>query len=170
MTFEDNFRARIIIGRFLSLAYDEFLLFLPSKLGQTATASCFRTIPTRYQINSEDLFMTLTIDHDQLTMTTIMIMSFEKHDHDNDQHEQREVHTIESEVEEPVCKRSREEPRPPRGSISSTGNIFNDNHCNEKDDYEDVFKKGNIPVQYLPLLQSQGHKRNIYGQDLRQTS
>ena len=86
--------------------------------------------------------MTLTIDHDQLTMTTIMILSFEKHDHDNDQHEQREVHTIESEVEEPVCKRSREEPRPPRGSISSTGNIFNDNHCNEKDDYEDVFRKG----------------------------
>ena len=33
-----------------------------------------------------------------------------------------------------------------------------------------VFKKGKIPEQYLPLLQSLGHKRNIYGRDLRQKS
>ena len=31
-----------------------------------------------------------------------------------------------------------------------------------------VFKKVNIPEQYLPLLQSPEHKRNIYGRDLRQ--
>ena len=102
-------------------------------------------------------------------MTTIMTMSFE-HDHDHDQQEQRQVQTLESEVEELVCRKSRGEPRRPRGSISSTGNIFNDNHCNGKDDYEEAFKKGNIPVQYLPLLQSLGHKRNIYGRDLRQKS
>ena len=29
-----------------------------------------------------------------------------------------------------------------------------------------VFKKGNIPEQYLPLLQSPEHKHNIYGRDL----
>ena len=73
-------------------------------------------------------------------------------------------------VEELVCRRSRGEPRLPRGSISSAGNIFNDNHCNEKDDYEGVLKIGKIPEQYLPLLQSPEHKRNIYGQNLRQKS
>ena len=31
-----------------------------------------------------------------------------------------------------------------------------------------VFKIGKIPEQYLPLLQSPGHKHNIYGRDLRQ--
>ena len=33
---------------------------------------------------------------------------------------------------------------------------------------KEVLKIGNIPEQYLPLLQSLGHKRNIYGRDLRQ--
>ena len=104
-----------------------------------------------------------------LTKTTIMTMSFE-HDHEHDQHEQRQLHTLESVVEELVCRRSRGEPRLPRGSISSAGNIFNDDQCNEKIDYGGVLKKENIPEQYLPLLQSPGHKRNIYGQDLRQKS
>ena len=72
--------------------------------------------------------MTLTIDHDQLTMTTIMTMSLEEHDHDHDQHEQREVHTLESEVEELVCRKSRGEPLLHRGSISSAGNILYDHH------------------------------------------
>ena len=35
---------------------------------------------------------------------------------------------------------------------------------------KEVFRRGNIPEQYLPLLQSPGHKRNIYGQDLREKS
>ena len=104
-----------------------------------------------------------------MTKTTIMTMSFE-HDHEHDQHEQGQLHTLESVVEELVCRRSRGEPRLPRGSISSAGNIFNDDHCNEKYNHEGVFKKGNIPEQYLPLLQSPEHKRNIYGRDLRQKS
>ena len=104
-----------------------------------------------------------------MTKTTIMTKSFE-HDYDHDQHEQGQVQTLESVVEELVCRKSRGEPRLHQGSISSAGNIFNDDHCNEKIDYGGVLKKENIPEQYLPLLQSPGHKRNIYGQDLRQKS
>ena len=71
-----------------------------------------------------------------MTKATIMTKSFE-HDHDQDQHEQRQVQTLESEVEELVCRRSRGEPRRPRGSISSAGNIFNDKYCKEKYNYEE---------------------------------
>ena len=76
-----------------------------------------------------------------MTKTTIMTMSFDEHDHDHDQHEQREVHTLESEVGGPVCRRSRGEPRRHRGSISSAGNIFNDDHCKEKYNYEEGFQE-----------------------------
>ena len=75
-----------------------------------------------------------------MTKATIMTMSFE-HDHDQDQREQRQVHTLESVVEELVCRRSRGEPRRHRGSISSAGNIFNDDHCKEKYNYEEGFQE-----------------------------
>ena len=75
-----------------------------------------------------------------MTKTAIMTMNFE-HDHDQDQHEQRQVHTLESEVEELVCRKSRGEPRQHRGSISSAGININDEHCNEKYNYEEGFQE-----------------------------